>query len=146
MKNFKPSEFSEPIKHASPELLDKLDQLRDFINRPIYPSPLPGALARFDDGQKTSQHYAVGRKSTATDVFIDCEPFEALIKICRSNLFPRIGIYFDTFFRHRKWVMFHFDLFEKDLMWFRNDGGYTYSTHHRFYHNLFKFLFLNLES
>ena len=145
MKYFKPSEFPESIEHADPELLGRLDLLRGYAGFPIYPSPIPGALARFDIGKQTSQHYAVDRKSTAVDIFCGADPFEAFVKICRSGIFPRIGIYFDTWFRHRKWVMFHIDLLDEDLLWFRNGGQYTYSTHHRFYHYLFKFLFLNME-
>ena len=145
MKYFKPSEFPESISHADPELLTKLDQLRDYVGFPIYPSPVPGALARFDIGKKASQHYAVDRKSTAVDIFCHGEPFESFVKICKSGLFKRIGIYFDTWFRGRKWVMFHIDLLDKDLTWFRNDGEYTYSNQIRFYDELFKFLFLNMD-
>lgn len=146
MKYFKPEEFPDDIALAEPELFDRLDRLREYLNYPIYPSPVSGALARTDLGARSSQHYAVGRKSTAIDFFTDAEPFEAFVKICKSGLFPRVGIYFDTFFRHKKWVMFHVDLKDQNLMWFRNDKQYTYSTANRFYFYLFKFLFLNMEA
>lgn len=146
MKNFKPDEFPDDITLADPELLDRLDRLRDFMGSAIYPSPVPGALARTDLGAKSSQHYAVGRKSTAVDIFCAGEPFEAFIKILQSGLFQRVGVYFDTWFRGRRHVMFHIDLKPEKLLWFRNDGAYTYSHAARFHHYLFKFLFLNVDS
>jgi len=146
MKNFKPEEFSEDIKHADPKLLINLDNLRDIIGAEVYPSPAKGALARFDFGSESSQHYAVDRLSTAIDFFCNSDPFEAWVKIIKSNLFTRVGIYFDTYFNNRKWVMFHVDLKDQSLMWTRNDKKYCYSSNNGFYNNLFKLFFLNREN
>ncbi len=133
LRNFKEREFPESSVHAEPKLLYKLDDFRDYLNHPIYPSPVPGALARFDT--VTSQHSAVDRKSSAIDFFCACDPFEVFIKLLESKLFKRIGIYFDTFFMGEPHVMFHVDLKHQDLMWFR-DGGYYYNTQDRFYWEL----------
>jgi len=146
MKNFTEKEFPEDLKYAHPKLLKNIDSLRDFMQVPIYPSPVPGALARFDIGADTSQHYAVKRLSTALDFFCNADPFEAWTKIIQSGLFPRVGIYFDTFYKNRKWVMFHGDLKNKGLLWFRHKKKYYYSTYPMFYHKLFKYLFLYREN
>lgn len=133
MKYFKPKEFSEDIKYADSKLLKNLDRLREYLGTPVYPSPVPGALARFDLGAKRSQHYAVKRLSTAIDFFVKGDPFEVYIKILKSGLFPRIGVYFDTFYKNRKHVMFHCDLKDQNLLWLRDKHGYTYSTQSDFY-------------
>jgi hypothetical protein len=135
MRNFKGYEFPEDLKFASHQLLKNLDNLRDFVGHPIYPSPVSGALARFD-GSKTSRHYAVGRKSDAIDIFIDADPFESYIKILQSRLFNRVGVYFDTHYKNKKWVMFHIDLKKQYLFWYRDNSKYHYSTEKNFYGNL----------
>lgn len=145
MKYFKASEFPEKLSLADPVLIENLIRLREYLNRPMFPSPVPGALARTDDGASESEHYAVGRLSRAVDFFCDMDPFEAYVKIVQSGLFPRIGIYFDTWFKHQKWVMFHVDLKPKPLLWFRNDKKYFYSAEPLFFKNLFKNFFLNME-
>ena len=145
MKYFKPSEFPESLSLADPVLLEKFVSLREFLNKPIYPSPAPGALARTDDGASESEHYAVGRLSEAIDFFCDMDPFEAYIKILQSGLFPRMGVYFDTWFKHQKHVMFHVDLKPKPLLWFRDKGKYSYSTEPLFFKTIFKNFFLGME-
>ena len=146
MKNFNPKEFPEDIKFADPLLLNNLDQLCDFMRVAIYPSPVTGALARFDFSASDSQHYAKDRLSKAIDFFCNTDPFEAWVKILKSNLFPRFGIYFDTKFQDKKWVMFHVDLKPQDLLWFRHEKKYCSSTNPAFYHKLFKYFFLNREN
>jgi len=145
MKYFQPQEFPEDLKFADPELLLRMDELRGFIKIPIHPSPVPGALARFDAGASDSEHYAVNRKSRAVDFFCEADPFEAFTKILHSGLFHRVGVYFDTYYKNRKWVMFHVDLKETPLIWFRHDKKYSYDGGPLFHHSLFKQLFLNKE-
>mgnify|MGYP006442137921 CR=1 FL=1 len=46
-RNFSPGEFSEdPDKYAEPRLIYNLQKTRSLLNRPIFPSPVDGALAR----------------------------------------------------------------------------------------------------
>lgn len=104
-------EFSEdPDKYAEPELIYSLGKLRKLLDSIMRPSPVSGALARLY-GKGTSQHYAIGRKSTASDVFIEGIPFEIYSKILYSKLFTGIGIYLDTNGPDGlPWVMFHLDI------------------------------------
>jgi hypothetical protein len=146
LRNFKATEFPEPLEYADPVLLTNLDDFRDFARFPVYPSPVPGGLARFDLGHDDSQHYAVGRLSTAVDFFCYADPFEAWAKLIKCKLFNRVGIYFDTFYKHRKWIMFHADTKDHPLMWYRVDKKYYYSTDPNFYNGLFKNFFLNREN
>ncbi len=113
-----PGEFSEdPNKYADPELMYALGALRELLGNRMFPSPVPGALAR-DYGSKTSQHYAIGRKSTASDQFIEGVPFEIYSKILHSGLFTGIGIYLDTAGPDVKpWVMFHLDIRKRVYPW-----------------------------
>jgi len=146
MRHFHPAEFSEDIEHADPKLLKKLDKLRDFLAVKIFPSPAPGALARFDLKSHRSQHFASKtRKSKAVDIFTAGDPFSTYLKILHSQLFRRIGVYFDTKLRGCKEIMFHLDLKPQDLMWFRSEGKYMYSTNPHFYRQLFKQFFLRIE-
>jgi len=139
INNFSVSEFPEdPVKHAEPKLILRLDQLRDLIGKPIYPSPVKGALARFS-GRNTSRHYALNRLSDACDVFIEGDKFETYTKILRSNLFPRMGLYFDTQYRNKPWMMLHLDLKPEPLLWYR-DITYHYEQEENFYTNLYKYL------
>ncbi len=138
VKNFTKDEFSESIRYALPELIINLDLLRDIIGGAIYPSPVKGALARFDDS-KTSQHYAVDRLSTAIDVFIDKPHFECYTKILQSNLFLGVGFYPNWNYKEIRggW---HLDLRDSSLIWFRDVGEYTYSYQKGFYERLHKYL------
>ena len=116
-----PGEFSEdPNKLAEPALIYSLSKLRKILGSKMYPSPTPGALAR-SNGSKTSQHYAVDRLSTASDVFIEGAPFEIFSKIMYSKLFTGIGIYRNTKGPDGKpWVMFHLDIRKREFpfIWF----------------------------
>ncbi len=136
INNFTKDEFSEDIKYAHTDLLQNLDLLRDFVGCAIFPSPVQGALARFDQKSKDSQHYAKNRLSTAIDVFVNTDPFEAYCKILYSKLFRRVGVYFDTKYRNKPWVMFHLDLKDQDLLWYRDEFGYCYSSERDFYSKL----------
>ena len=69
MPNFSESEFSEDTKHADPILLTNTQKYRNIIGVPFNLSPVPGALARFDDESKTSEHYAVDQQSKALVAF-----------------------------------------------------------------------------
>lgn len=108
-------EFADdPDNYAEPELIYSLGKLRKLLGTRMYPSPVKGSLARLD-GSPTSQHYAVGRLSTACDVFIEGVPFEIFPKIMHSRLFTGIGIYLETRGADGKpWVMFHLDIRKRD--------------------------------
>lgn len=109
-------EFSEnPDKYADPMLIYNLSDLRRLSNERIYPSPVSGALARFN-GSETSQHYVGSkddpvRKSTGIDIFMEGTPFSNYSFILHSRLFTGIGIYLDTTGPDGlNWIMFHLDM------------------------------------
>jgi len=125
--NFKESEFSEDINaHMDPRLFAALDGFRSDYGSPIYPSKAKGALARFD-GSKTSQHYAVGRKSTAVDFFTAGNPF---LCFCYSLAwFKSVGVYFNTKGNDGKpGVMIHGDVRAANrVLWYVDPNGkYNY--------------------
>lgn len=123
VSNFKPNEFPEnPDLYAEPNLIYTLQDLRSISagNR-IYPSPVNGALARFD-GSKTSQHY-VGpkdnpvRKSTAIDFFMEGIPIENMTMITSHPKIGGIGVYLDGIGVDGKhWVRFHIDIRDKGFI------------------------------
>ena len=125
IKHFKSSEFSEnPDLHAESRLIETLDAFRDIVDKPIYPSPVEGALARFA-GSEESRHYAIGRRSDAVDVFVDCDIREAWMTAFRSKLWGGIGVYFDTHFQDKPWCMLHLDLREgTTVYWYRANHAY----------------------
>lgn len=110
IKYFKSLEFSENPIYAEPELIYSLDFVRMSLSERIYPSPVKGALARFSGDSKT-QHYAIGRKSTAMDVFCEGYPIVNFLSILQLKIFNGVGIYLDTYGPDGlPWVMFHFDM------------------------------------
>ena len=125
IKHFKKSAFPEnPDLHAEPMLIESLDAFRDIVGVPIYPSPVSGALARFS-GSEESRHYAVGRRSDAVDVFVDCDIREAWMAAFRSKLWGGIGVYFDTHFKNKPWCMLHLDMRPgTTTYWFRQNKSY----------------------
>ena len=121
--HFKPSEFpsQEEIDLTDPRLFKTLNKFRTDLNYPVYPSSDKGALAR-KYGKATSKHYAIGKLSTAVDFFPDCDIKRALF--VTVHYFGGVGLYFDTHFKHRKWVMLHGDLRQNQVIWWREDGIY----------------------
>lgn len=106
---FGPWEFSEnPNRYAKSQLIYAIDQIRDWYGHRVFPSPHPGALARFD-GSPESRHYAVGRLSDANDLFPDGDPREFFLLTLSSDLFGGIGIYWDTYYEGEHKYMFHLD-------------------------------------
>lgn len=135
IKYFKKHEFPEnPDIYAEPQLIINLNDYRKLLNKRVYPSPVPGALARFDDKAKGSEHYAISRKSTAIDVFPEGSILRAWMVALTSGLWSGIGVYFDTEFRGKDWCMLHLDNREDPLIWYRlNKKDYYYPLHSEAY-------------
>jgi len=134
---FEPDEFSEdPDKYADPALIYSLDIFREMLQYKIYPSPVTGALARFDDGKSGSRHYAVSRKSDAIDIFCNTSILEAWTIAIRSGLWKGIGVYFDTFYRNRDWCMLHLDNRSTNLLWYRDNHEYSFEKDRLFWEKL----------
>lgn len=136
--NFNKTNFPEdPDKYAAPQLLYNLQTQREIIGKPIIPSPVKGALARTSPNQESSQHYSepeMGILSKAVDVFPVGDPLDNLFFALTSQLWGGIGVYFDTIYGGKAWIMFHLDLRELGtghskncaLIWFRENGEYHY--------------------
>jgi hypothetical protein len=135
LKNFEFTEFSESAElYADGELLFNLQHFRTLLGVPFYPSKAKGALARFDDKDKKSQHYAMNRYSTAIDGFCDCHIFKAWSIAISCGLWGGVGVYFDTKGNNGSpWPMLHLDLRPNRLFWYRANGHYLYSTNKFFY-------------
>jgi hypothetical protein len=106
-----------------------MDELRDWCGEPIYPSPVSGALARFDKTDEDSHHYAgEDHKSRALDWFPGGSVQKAWLMAVTSGLFGGIGIYFDTKYQGKPWPMIHTDIRERTptLLWYREGGSYYY--------------------
>ena len=138
IKYFHPSiDFfpENPDIHADEKLIKNLDKFRSILGRSISPSPVPGALARFD-GSSTSRHYAVGRKSDAIDIFCNADASMTFIKAISCGLWGGVGVYLDTQYNGKQHVMFHLDcrpVKDLPLIWFRENGKYTYLADSRKY-------------
>lgn len=131
IKYFKKHHFSEdPDIYAEPQLIMNLDNYRKQLGNRVYPSPVEGALARFEDTAKGSEHYAISRKSTAIDIFPKGSILKAWTVAVASGLWTGIGVYFDTKYRGKPWCMLHLDNREKRLIWYRlNKKDYYYPLH-----------------
>lgn len=97
--------------------------LRALANIPMWPSKLVAGHVR-TSGSTKSQHYAVGRLSTATDMHVSS--LANMLKVMEAaetiSDIGGIGIYFDT-----NTPMLHLDVRSKRLTWLRTkDGKYVY--------------------
>ena len=150
--DFKPSEFSEnPDKFADPRLIYNLQDYRNLLGKKVYPSPVPGALARSD---KVSQHYynlEADIKSRAGDVFVEGCTAEAWQIAVTSQLWGGVGLYLNTLFKNQKWLMLHLDLRalgknhskKTVLLWIRDKKGqYRYPQYEK---GGMKYLFKTLK-
>ena len=122
--HFKASEFpsEEEINLTDLRVFRILDDYISDLGYPIYPSKTKGSLAR-KYGEQTSRHYVIGKLSTAVDFFPDCNPLQAWI--CALHHFAGVGVYFDTNYKHRKWIMLHGDLRTGQKLWRRDNGIYS---------------------
>lgn len=133
-KNFDRGDFPEdPNRNADPVLIQNLQAFRKWHGSYIYPSPVSGALARFEDEDADSRHYAVGRQSDAVDVFAE-NPAAAFLLAVTCGLWGAVGIYTNTRYRKQAWPMLHLDCRpygvghsqEHLLVWHRDHNGYHY--------------------
>jgi hypothetical protein len=118
--------------------VENLDLFRGWHGKPIWPSPKTGALARFEDKDADSRHYAVGRRSDAVDVFAK-DPASAFLLALTCGLWGAVGFYTDTSFDGGPWAMLHLDCRpygvghgqDHMLVWHRDHNGYHYPQYER---------------
>ena len=134
LTRFTMGEFPEdPEKHADIFFMRQLDAFAIALGSAVFPSPEPGALARFT-GSSKSRHYAIGRQSDACDIFCNCPISKAWTTALQ--FFTGVGVYFDTHFRGGPWPMLHVDMRPRTLVWYR-DVDYHYPGEDDFYLELF---------
>lgn len=120
-KWFSESEFPETALGVDPELIDRLDELRDRLNAPVHPSRDPGGWVRFS-GSEESRHYVM--QADAGDVFPERALDAFLIAV---HLFCGVGIYYDTNRSDlQPGAMLHVDLRPDLTIWCRHEGRYIY--------------------
>lgn len=100
LEYFKPEEFQGWFNQMSPELLRKLDILRDLWGKPIMVSPAAGGVGRNLGPDATTQHN-VDRwgEVRGVDIFPDglnSVTAQHFRRLCREVGFTGIGIYNDT--------------------------------------------------
>ena len=134
MPNFTHKEIP-PYKamYMDRRILSRTQAYRDILGCPFSISLNDGALIRFLDGRKTSEHHVIinpqslrpEKLSRAIDGFPDCNIFKAWT--LALGLFTGVGVYFDTKNNHRiPQPMLHLDLRSQPLIWYREDGEYFY--------------------
>lgn len=126
--NFKATEWpAGTLEHMSADVIKLCQRIRSstLYSKKIKPSPIATAHVRFD-GSHTSRHYAAGRLSDATDVFIEGDPRNFLMAAlaCEAG---GIGIYLDTELSGKPHPMAHIDLRHQPVCWVRvNKNEYVY--------------------
>lgn len=119
-ESFSRAEFPETVEGCVPELIERLQTLRDDLGQIIYPSRHPMGWKR-DSGSTTSRHYS----GEAGDIFPEGDPLRAFLLACRH--FGGVGIYYDTTRTElQPGPMLHVDLRDGLTIWARNEGRYIY--------------------
>lgn len=109
------------LSRVDARVVQALQVWRDLCGKPIALTPVPEGIFR-TEGSPTSQHFAVGRLSTALDVF-PADPREAYLHALDVEAFRGIGLYLDT----RPSQMMHVDVRSgKRILWVRDKGTYVY--------------------
>lgn len=146
VRYFNKREFVDDVdKFADPKLIYQLDDFRDRVHYKIFPSPVPGSCVRMVESG--SQHSAINRRSTAIDVFCDAPPLKVFHQAITYFGWGGVGVYFDTQFRGKFHVMFHFDIRPKKpdqlgpVIWWR-DVTYNYPA----FYNAMKEMYQRLSS
>lgn len=147
--NFSSGEFSEdPDIYAYKHLIYSLQLARSELKVPVYPSPAPGALARTDERARRSMHYCnpeEGLFSRAVDFFVEGNPVKALFVLLGGGHFTRLGMYFDTFYDGKPWVMFHGDKYpdysQHGFIWYRDENGVYHYPHKTGFGNFAAYLY-----
>lgn len=126
IENFKKSEFPAGIlRQTSGELIEQLAKYRTHLGKALYPSPDPEGWVRMT-GSEESQHYAVGRRSTAGDVFLSSSQDARYAFTLACQYFNGVGIYYDTKLNGQPRIMLHLDLRDTPTVWCRHHGEYLY--------------------
>jgi len=133
----------DPDRYANPQIILAVDYFRHILGAPVFPSPVPGALARFD-GSETSRHWVgdaeePSRQSDALDIFCGIDIRTAYLTALTMRDFGAIGVYFDTHYRHQPHCLLHLDLRHLEasnpnqptVIWYREDGEYHYPSKNR---------------
>jgi len=128
INHFNKNEFPKgTLDNLSADFITRLDQYRQHLNSPLTPSPVPAGWIR-TSGSPNSQHYAVGRLSTAGDVFLSPATAQdarfAFTLACQY--FSGVGIYYDTEISGEPRIMLHLDIRDKPTVWCRHKGEYLY--------------------
>lgn len=105
-------------------LVQALQCWRDLLGQPLRITPVLEGIYR-TTGSPTSQHYAVGRLSTAIDIFpMAGSVGQAFLTALSIDAFRGVGLYLDT----KPGFMIHVDVRQGDrILWVRTGGNsYTY--------------------
>jgi len=135
------------IELIQPRLLWVMDDIRDALGYPIYPSTAPGAWGR-TDGPDTSRHYAVDRKADAGDVFpARGRAGQAWMEAIKHPDVGGLGFYMDTRGPDgQEWPMLHIDLRPGETtLWCRVRRSYVCQFLHPEIFNLQMVRFLQKE-
>lgn len=129
-RNFTLEEWTDPtiLTFVDSRVLEALDDLRDAFGGAIFPSKRSDGWAR-TSGSDGSQHYAVGRLSTACDIFPDHPVMECWLEALADRRWGGFGLYLDTLHTPTQpAAMMHLDLRPgKRILWVRNEmGRYVY--------------------
>ena len=137
LKNFSAGEFGLFYPLIEDDLLYKLDELREQWGRAINISPVEGAVGRVDEHD--SEHNIIKNLGVtrAVDVFpvgstggsMTQDEAEQFVALSRAVGFTGIGVYTDTIYKNRPWIMVHLDVrinrtMENPALWSRVDGNY----------------------
>ena len=101
------------------DLLEKLDELRHQWGKPIFISPVEGGVGRVHEDSQ-SQHNIINTYGVvrAVDIFpagasgesMTTAEAEQFVEFARNIGFTGIGVYTDTYYDNRPWIMVHVDV------------------------------------
>ena len=92
LRHFKPAEFGIWWPLINSDLLDKLDQFRDYLRTPVIVSPAPGAIGRIGADHDSSQHFPRPQLN-AIDVMVPGATMNEMYQAAKIIGFHGIGLY-----------------------------------------------------
>jgi len=112
----------------APSIITEVDMLREATGVPLIPTLEPAGHVRWEASASRHSLKEGKRLSDATDLFVGggLGAWLRVWTVAQDLGFGGIGVYFDTYYKGKPRVMFHFDMRAPRMLWVRRSKRYVY--------------------